>query len=101
MSLQKALKRELVLASTLIGVGLLLLPFAVYWVGQRIVGDYESDAGLWGLLTSIWTDFFSLDLGAWLLVLSPYATIQLVRLAFKARRLGRSVTSVTDSREIT
>ena len=101
MSLPKPLKRELVLASTLIGFGLLFLPFAVYWVGQRVVGDYESEAGLWGLLTSIWSDFFSLDFGAWLLVLSPYATIQLVRLAFKARRLGRSVTQVTDSREIT
>ena len=100
MSLPKALKRELVLASSLIGSGLLLLPLAVYWVGQRIVGDYESEAGLWGLLTSIWSDFFLLDLGAWLLVLSPYVTIQLFRLAFKARRLGRSVTPVTDSREI-
>lgn len=99
MSLSKALKKELVLASTLIAFGLLVLPFAVFWVGQRVVGDYESAAGLWGLLTSIWTDFFSLDLSAWLLVLSPYATIQLVRLAFKARRLGRSVTSVTESQE--
>jgi len=99
--LPRTLKKELVLASSLIGGGLLLLPLAVYWVGQRIVGDYESEAGLWGLLTSIWSDFFSLELGAWLLVLSPYATIQLVRLAFKARRRGRTVTPVTDSREIT
>ena len=101
MNLSKALRRELVLASSLIGGGLLLLPLAVYWVGQRIVGGYESEAGLWGLLTSIWSGFFSLDPGAWLLVLSPYVTIQLVRLAFKARRLGRSVTPVTNSRETT
>ena len=92
--------KELVLAVLLIGVGLLLLPLAVYWVGQQIVGDYESEAGLWGLLTGIWSDFFSLQLGAWLLVLSPYLTIQLVRLALMARRLSRSVTSVTDSRKI-
>lgn len=101
MTIPKALKKELVLASGLVGGGLVLLPVAVYWVGQRVVGDYESEAGLWGLLTDLWTDFFSLNLGAWLLVLSPYATIQLVRLAFRVRRRGRSVTSVTDSRETT
>ncbi len=100
MGLPKALKKELVLAASLIGGGLLILPLAVYWVGQRIVGDYESQAGLWGLLTSIWSDVFALELSAWLLVLSPYVTIQLLRLAFKARRLGRSVTRVTDSQEI-
>jgi hypothetical protein len=99
MSLPKALAKELLLASSLIGGGLVLLPIVVYWVGQRVVGDYESEAGLWGLLTSIWSGFFSFDLGAWLLVLSPYVTIQLVRLAFKARRLGHSATPVTDSRE--
>lgn len=101
MSLPKVLRKELVLASSLIGGGLLLLPLAVYWVGQRIVGDYESEAGLWGLLASVWSDFFSLDFGAWLLVLSPYVTIQLVRLAFRTWRRGRSVTRVTDSGEIT
>ncbi len=100
MTLSKRFKKELALASTLIAGGLLLLPLAVYWVGQQIVGDYESEAGLWGLVTSIWADFFSLDLSAWLLVLSPYLTIQLVRLALKARQLGRSVTGVTDLREI-
>ncbi len=101
MSLTRTLRKELILASSLIGGGLLLLPLAVFWVGQRIVGEYESEAGLWGLLVNIWSDFFSLELGAWLLVLSPYLTIQLLRLAFKARRLGRSVTSVTDSQETT
>lgn len=100
MNLPTTLKKELVLASSLIGAGLLLLPLAVYWVGQQVVGDYESEAGLWDLLTSIWSDFFSLRLSAWLLVLSPYLTIQLVRLALKARRLSGSVTAVTDSREI-
>lgn len=99
MDLSRTLKRELALALSLVAGGLLLLPLAVYWVGQRIVGEYESEAGLWGLLTSIWADFFALDLGAWLLVLSPYATIQLIRLAFRARRLGRSVTQVADSQE--
>lgn len=101
MTIANSMKKELTIAAALIGAGLLLLPLAVYWVGQRIVGDYESDAGLWGLLTDIWLDFFSLELGAWLLVLSPYATIQLVRLALKAWRRGRSVTPITDSQETT
>ncbi len=100
MNPSTTLRKELVLALGLIGAGLLLLPFAVYWVGQQIIGEYESETGLWGLLTSIWSDFFALQLGAWLLVLSPYLTIQLVRLALMARRLSGSVTSVTDSRKI-
>jgi len=101
MTIPKSLRKELGLAAGLIGGGLLLLPLAVYWVGQRIVGDYESEAGLWGLLLDIWSDFFLLEFGAWLLVLSPYTTIQLVRLAFKAWHRSHSVTPVTNSQEST
>ena len=99
MSLSGAVKRELTLAACLIGGGLLLVPLAVYWVGLRVVGNYESDAGLWGLLVHIWSDFLALDLGAWLLVLSPYLIVQLLRVSAKARLIGRGVTQVTDSHE--
>jgi heme exporter protein D len=93
-----ALKRELILAAILLAVGLLLLPLAVFWVGQRIVGPYESEAGLFGLLGHLWSDFFAFQPGAWLLVWSPYATIQLLRLAWHAKR-RQVVTDVTDSQE--
>lgn len=97
-SISSTLKRELIVAGVLIAIGLLVLPVAVYLVGQEVVGDYESDAGLIGLLGQIWLDFVSLEPGAWLLVLSPYAIVQLLRFALLVKRRRRDVTEVTDSR---
>ena len=97
-SVPSVLKRELIVAGVLLAVGLLVLPPAVYLVGQEVVGNYESEAGLIGLLGQIWSDFVSLRLGAWLLVLSPYAIVQLLRLALLAKRRRHDVTEVTNSR---
>lgn len=91
------LKREALLAAILLGLGLFILPPAVYWVGQQIVGDYESDAGLLGLVGQIWSDFFSGAPAAWLLVASPYAFVQLLRLAIHVKRRRVDVTDVTES----
>jgi hypothetical protein len=66
---------------------------------RQVVGEYESPAGFLGLLGDIWSDFLNLDLGAWLLILSPYVTIQLARIAFKLMQGRTNVTQVTDSRE--
>lgn len=90
------LKRELILIAALLAAGLVLLPPAVYWVGIQVVGPYESEAGLPGLIGHVWSDFFSLEPGAWLLVWSPYLIVQLVRIAWTVRR-RRDVTHVTDS----
>lgn len=98
MPIAATLKRELILAAILLAVGLLLLPLAVYWVGQEIVGPYESEGGLFGLLGQLWSDFFTFKPAAWLLVWSPYAVIQLVRLAWHAKH-RQVVTEVTDSQE--
>ena len=73
-------KRELVIAATLFGCGFLLLPPSVYWVGKQVVGDYAGDGGLLALADQIWSDFFTLDPAAWVLVLSPYLLVQIVRL---------------------
>jgi hypothetical protein len=99
MSHRSRLKKELLVAAVLLSVGLILLPIAIYWVGQQVVGEYESPAGFLGLLGDIWSDFLNLDLGAWLLILSPYVTIQLARIAFKLMQGRTNVTQVTDSRE--
>lgn len=95
------MRRELVLAVSLIGIGLLPLPMAVYWVGQQVVGDYESSAGLVGLIGQIWSDLFRLYPGAWVLVLSPYLTVLLLRIALGTRRRRRDVTRVSDSSKTT
>ena len=75
-------QREATIAAALIGFGLLVLPFAVYIVGARLIGDYGpegTDLGPMALAEAIWLDLLSLRLPAWLLVLSPYITVQLVR----------------------
>lgn len=70
-------QREVAIAAGLLAVGLLVLPFVVYLVGQRMLGEYG--AGPLALAESIWLDLLSLRLPAWILVLSPYLTIQLAR----------------------
>ncbi len=81
-----ALKFELILAMTLLAVGMLALPIAVYWVGQLVIGAYESDGGVVGLIGAIWDDLGRGSPAAWILVLSPYVVIQLFRVAFKLLR---------------
>ena len=75
----KPWQREVVLAALLIGFGLLALPFAVYLVGQRVLGEYGEGLGAMALAETIWLDLLSFRVAAWVLVLSPYLTIQLVR----------------------
>ena len=72
-------RREVAIAAALLAFGLLALPFAVYFVGQQVLGDYGDGLGALALAESIWVDLLSLRLAAWVLVLSPYLTIQLAR----------------------
>jgi hypothetical protein len=72
-------RREVAIAAGLLAFGLLVLPFAVYVVGQQLLGDYGDGLGSLALAESIWLDLLSLRLPAWILVLSPYLTIQLAR----------------------
>jgi hypothetical protein len=90
-----ALKFELVLFAALLCTGVVLLPLAVYWVGQFVVGEYESDGGVGGLLGALWDDLGQGSIPAWILVASPYVVIQLFRLA--RALLRRPVKDVTVS----
>jgi hypothetical protein len=72
-------QREVTIAAALLAFGLLVLPFVVYFVGQQILGDYGDGLGALALAESIWVDLLSFRLAAWVLVLSPYLTIQLAR----------------------
>ena len=71
-------------------LGFVGLPLAIYIVGQRIVGEYAADQGVLDLFASIWGAVGNLSLAAWLLVLSPYVVISLLRLSFATFRSRRS-----------
>lgn len=90
-------KKELVLGGILVGFGLLVLPFAIYWVGQQAVGEYAPDAGVFDLAEQIWWDLTQLSLPAWTLVLSPYLLVQLLRVPHSLWRQRRTVRRVTVS----
>ena len=72
-------KRELTIAAALLAFGLIVLPIAIYVVGQQLIGEYDTDAGWLALAEHIWIDFLSLRATAWILVLGPYVTVQLIR----------------------
>ena len=80
-------KRELVIAAVLLGFGFLALPFTIYWVGSELIGDYAPDANALTLVEQIWSDVIRLEPFAWVLVLSPYAVLQIVRIT---RRVWRT-----------
>ena len=84
----RTIKREIAIAAALFAVGLLLLPLAIYWVGRQVAGEYGG--GALALADQIWGDLLRLDPAAWLLVLSPYLALQLVRLIGRTWR-ARSV----------
>ncbi len=86
--------RETLLALVLLAVGLFALPAAVYLVGQEIIGPYE--AGLAGFYDAIGNALIAGNPYAWILVLSPYLSVQLLRLLLRLRRARRSVNQVTN-----
>jgi hypothetical protein len=81
-------RRETTIAAAAIGFGLFVLPFAVYVVGERLIGAYAPDGGggALALAETIWLDLLSLRLPAWILVLSPYITLLLARWTRRAWR---------------
>ena len=95
------LRRELTIAAVAFGIGFFILPVAIYWVGQRIIGEYAPEAGALTLSETIWTDLLNLQPAAWLLAASPYLVFQLLRLMRRLWR-GRSrvnpVTNLDDQR---
>jgi hypothetical protein len=82
------LRREIIIGAVLFAFGFFVLPLAIYWVGREMIGTYSADtsAGALTLAESIWADLLRFRLAAWVLVLAPYASVQLLRFT---RRLWR------------
>lgn len=78
-SLKKILFRETATLLVLLFAGILLLPLAVYLVGQSVFGEY-SGAGFSGFYTQLHHDIRDGHTVVWYLILSPYIIWQLLRL---------------------
>lgn len=82
-------KSELVVFAVLFAFGLLALPALVYLVGLEVVGAYEGPDGIWSLYAAILAALARGAIAAWLLVLSPYVVIQLLRVLAALHRARR------------
>ena len=69
--------REIFLAVVLVAFGLIGLPPLILLVGQVLIGDYAQ--GLPGFYEALAGALAGGHVFAWLLVLSPYLTVQLIR----------------------
>ena len=90
--MRATIKREVVLAGSLLGLGLFVLPGAVYLVGQTVVGEYPADGGVLDLALNIWADMVRGNPLALVLVFCPYGIVQLLRLSrhlWRARAIVR------------
>ena len=89
-SVRKAITREAGLFLGLLLVGLVLLPVAVYVVGQAIFGDYGG--GSYGhFFSELSGRIRAADPAAWFLVLSPYLgwqTLRLIGMGWRAAGRG-------------
>jgi hypothetical protein len=54
---------------------LLLVPILIYLSGWLLVGPYEGESGLFGLVTSIYGDALTGSLSAWFLLFSPIVLV--------------------------
>lgn len=84
------LVREAIVLVALLLTGLLLLPLAIFLVGDVVFGDYEGD-GYGQFFESILGRLGAGERFAWFLVLSPYLVVQIFRmLGFAWRMTGRT-----------
>jgi hypothetical protein len=75
---RRSLLRELVVDAGLVVAGLLLLPVAVYFVGQVVFGAYEGD-GYAGFFSAVTDRLQGGEASAWFLVLSPLILVSILR----------------------
>ncbi len=81
--------REVLLFLALAIAGIVLLPLAVFFVGDAVFGSYGGD-GFGEFLESLLAKLGRADRFAWLLVLSPYIILQLLRIMALGWRVAGS-----------
>ena len=79
------IRKEVLLFVSLFFFGLVLLPIAIYFVGDMIFGEFGGN-GIGSFYGDIVGRLTGGEASAWFLVLSPYLVWQLLRLSVKAFR---------------
>ncbi len=87
------LRRELIITGVLILLGLLLLPVAIYLVGNALFTEGYGGGNFGDFARDFGSDLLSGSLPMWFLVLSPLITISLFRLAIWGVRKSPTVAS--------
>lgn len=72
-------RKELVTAVLLLVFGVAILPALIYLVGTLVVGPYEDGSGISGLYGKLFQALIEPQAAAWLLILSPYVVVVLLR----------------------
>ena len=91
-TIQRELKRELLLFLALLLAGVLLLPAAVYFVGQAVFGNF-ADGGFGAFYRGLFERLRNGEHMAWFLLLAPYLGVQTLRGTILAWRIaGRTGT---------
>ena len=89
-SIQRKLKRELSLFAALLLAGIILLPPAIYLIGQAVFGGF-ADGGFGAFYGSLAERIRNGEYTAWFLLLAPYLGVQTLRGTLLAWRVaGRS-----------
>lgn len=88
------LRREFTIGALLLFFGIAVLPALIYLVGTVVIGPYEGD-GIASLYAAILAGAGNLEPVPWLLILSPYLVVQLLRVMLALRRPRRAVKPVT------
>ena len=87
--MKNTLAREAAWFAGLLFAGLVLLPLAIYLVGNAVFGEYGAGS-LGDFYADLLGKFMGGEAAVWFLLLSPYLLWQLCRLTIRAfRRTGR------------
>ncbi len=85
-----SIRKEALLLLIVFAAGIMLMPVAIYIIGQMIFGNYGGD-GFGGFFSAIARKLVTADGVAWLLVASPYLVLQCLRItAYAWRRSGKN-----------
>jgi hypothetical protein len=84
------LKKEAAIFAVMLFLGFVILPIAIWFVGNLVFGDYGG-TGYGDFFGRLRNKILSGDIGAWFLVLSPWLALQVVRVTLAGWRHAKNM----------